>query len=1144
MNKFLYAIVLLIATNLLGQNVPSSEELYDPYMPEYFAGKDPAWLQDIQKNPRGVNFYEMEKKYQEWLASDPDAKKKTLDKKPAVNFYRRWRKAYAPFVDSKGNIVLPTKKEYLAKIEQQNRANAPKAPSRRSRRSTPSVAPTNVWKNIGPDRTARNNGNDQYLPSYDSHANVFRIDVYKKNPQILYCGAETGVVFKTTDGGKKWTACDPVYNFGKEISAITIDQNNPNEVWVGSDLGLFVTEDGGNTFKRINGINTRINSIKVHDKVVTAAGNDGFYVYNKITKSFKKTFEGICHDHELKPNEKSTIYLLGKRKGEYYDLLYISYDNGNNFYKQVKMLPDQNITAGRLAVSDAPSGGDYLYALVTTQDFSVSHGVPRILQSKNAGEKWNDQTTRTTNINERNNTFCPSIDGRNGGQGYYDMMIGVSGKNPEHVIFGLCSAYRSTNGGKGGYLQNSIGGYCSGNMQMHPDMQDIAVVGDQVWIANDGGVKYSPDFFETKDKLENRVTGIYASDFWGFGQGWNEDVMAGGRWHNGDAVMINNESYGYGRISVNVGGVEQATGYVMLSNPKKVYFTDSGMFEMPEKIDGKVKYNNLTFNARPYEALQSNGFLGFDPRYAKRILYHPASASIWVTASSHKIIETTDDGESTFRDLLNTDFNEDDTQEAMQENFSNVVFARSNPNTIYAAGNRHIYKSKDNGKNWEMLNPIPENLGFQYGHTGTPTSFIDVDPKDENKIWAVQSGTEGAVFYSDNGGKSWKNPLDESMKKQQFRWVIITGDEKGGVYLGTDKVSKIYYKDDTMPKWMDYSSGFPPAARLTRLVPFFKEGKLRAATSQGIWEAPLYNQDFKPVAQPIALNLGGAELANANQEVQFDSYSIVNQKDAKWEWSFKPQPSYVSSKNVRNPKVIFKYNGKYDVTLKVTTPKGSHSRTIEKMIIVKNGVNRGNQPEPPVTPNPPVSPKPPVSPEPPVSPNPPSDPTPPVIEGLSGLKFVVVNADNFTLTWDMPSNMKGVSYYDVLVDGEVKGTTKTNEATISGLKPLTTYKVRIVARKANGELIAQSETITVQTLEGKTQSKLLFYPNPVINKQLFAKGDNLAQIKWIKIYDMQGNLVREINNPFVRGNSINLSGLVVGTYVLTTPNYFEKIIVQ
>ncbi len=54
-----------------------------------------------------------------------------------------------------------------------------------------------------------------------------------------------------------------------------------------------------------------------------------------------------------------------------------------------------------------------------------------------------------------------------------------------------------------------------------------------------------------------------------FGQGWNEDVMAGGRWHNGDAVMM--KSYGEGK-AVYVGGVEQATGYVMLSNPKKCIF--------------------------------------------------------------------------------------------------------------------------------------------------------------------------------------------------------------------------------------------------------------------------------------------------------------------------------------------------------------------------------------------------------------------------------------------------------------------------------------------------------------------------------------------------------------------------------------------
>ncbi|MGV4519867.1 hypothetical protein ACQ1Q6_11705, partial [Ornithobacterium rhinotracheale] len=95
---------------------------------------------------------------------------------------------------------------------------------------------------------------------------------------------------------------------------------------------------------------------------------------------------------------------------------------------------------------------------------------------------------------------------------------------------GLCSAYRYTDGGKGGYIANAICGYC--NFSLHPEMQDIAIAGNQVWISNDGGVKYSSDFFKSRDKAETRVNGIYASDFWGFGQGWNEDVMAGGRWHN------------------------------------------------------------------------------------------------------------------------------------------------------------------------------------------------------------------------------------------------------------------------------------------------------------------------------------------------------------------------------------------------------------------------------------------------------------------------------------------------------------------------------------------------------------------------------------------------------------------------------------
>ena len=147
-----------------------------------------------------------------------------------------------------------------------------------------------------------------------------------------------------------------------------------------------------------------------------------------------------------------------------------------------------------------------------------------------------------------------------------------------------------------------------------------------------------------------------------------------------------------------------------------------------------------------------------------------------------------------------------------------------------------------------------------------------------------------------------------------------------------------------MSDFINYSSGLNPGARISKMVPFYKNGVLRMATNQGVWEAPLYHQDFIPVAQPMALNLGSGDLtANPQKEVQFDSYSIVRQdENTKWQWSFSPQPQYVSDANVRNPRVVFGRGGDYDVTLTVTTPAGTSSRTIKKMITIAGGTGIDN----------------------------------------------------------------------------------------------------------------------------------------------------------------------------------------------------------
>ena len=140
-----------------------------------------------------------------------------------------------------------------------------------------------------------------------------------------------------------------------------------------------------------------------------------------------------------------------------------------------------------------------------------------------------------------------------------------------------------------------------------------------------------------------------------------------------------------------------------------------------------------------------------------------------------------------------------------------------------------------------------------------------------------------------------------------------------------------------MSEFIDYSSGLNPGARISKVVPFYKNGVLRMATDQGLWEAPLYHRDFIPVAQPMALNLGSGNLtANPQKSVQFDSYSIVRQdENTRWQWSFTPQPQYVSDATARNPVVVFGNPGNYDVTLTVTTSAGTASRTIKNMITIE-----------------------------------------------------------------------------------------------------------------------------------------------------------------------------------------------------------------
>src|SRR5438552_3392876 len=89
---------------------------------------------------------------------------------------------------------------------------------------------------------------------------ITSIDAVNKDPRIMYVGAAGGGVWKTITGGTLFKSVFDKYC--QSIGAITIDQKNPDVVWVGTGEsnmrnsvmvgdGLYKTDDGGDNWKKV-----------------------------------------------------------------------------------------------------------------------------------------------------------------------------------------------------------------------------------------------------------------------------------------------------------------------------------------------------------------------------------------------------------------------------------------------------------------------------------------------------------------------------------------------------------------------------------------------------------------------------------------------------------------------------------------------------------------------------------------------------------------------------------------------------------------------------------------------------------------------------------------------------------------------------
>lgn len=817
------------------------------------------------------------------------------DKTVHTQNHKRWRRHVEKWANTEGYISKLAAYDASLKLK-------PQAPQAESAGGN--------WTIVGPVESYNQTDRSQYD---DRHANVYSMDIYEGDANILYCGTESGGIFKTIDKGVNWTFLTKNYSI-KSVQAIKIHPTNANIVFAAESGTLYRTSDGGTSWETVYS-GSYIRDIAVHPTSTnsvliatstgilrsTANGDNGSFSTTVLSQS--------AWDIKFKTDDPSVVFALADDSAEKMTKFYKSTDNGASFSVRSLGWLSLNTTdnplsnrapeGGRMATTVANANRLYVYLIGATK--TGDNGHIGLWKTDDAGENWTLVSPQvggpysSSNLNLAN--YAPTTGG-SFSQGFYNLAIMASPTNADHLLLGNLTLYRSTNAGA---TLTAIGGY-QGSSGIHPDFQGMAAKGSDAWLSCDGGITYSNDFFASNYQV--RQNGIIASDYWGFGQGWNQDIMVGGRYHNGNAALSSN--YPTGK-SITLGGGEAPTGYV---NPSTnvAYFSDIDAKSIPTDFNGAVsnqtnwaKYPNESY----YAAYSSDA--EFDPRYYKHI-YLGQTKSLW---------KSTDNG-LTFNELKN--FDNGSSECAIRD----IEVSRSNPQVIYvhvktAYSGASLFRSADGGATWTEK-AFPSSPNKRHG-------AISMSATDENKLWAIFSHASDGnkVYQTTDGGTSWTN-ITSSVLNGQALQTVLNQAGTDDVYVGSDNAVYRY----SGGSWSLFNTGLPTKTDCNLLRGYYRTNKLRVSTyGNGIWETD-FALNSPPVAQPM-VDKNTTDCART--VFNFDDYSVAK-SDATYAWSFSPTPQYVSSTTARNPQVVFGATGNYSVTLTVTDANGTSAKSIPNMVTI------------------------------------------------------------------------------------------------------------------------------------------------------------------------------------------------------------------
>lgn len=547
---------------------------------------------------------------------------------------------------------------------------------------------------------------------------IVAIDAVHTNTNIIYLGAASGGVWKTTNGGSEWTPIfdeQPTLNIG----SIAIQQSNPSVVWVGTGEGnprnslnigegIYKSLDAGVTWKRMGLEKTR----NIHRVIVdpnnpntvyaAAIGNpygehpdrgvykttDGGETWTKILYVNDTTG---CAELVMDPsNPNKLIASMWQHRRQPWTFksggpgsgLYITVDGGKNWKKLGKEdgIPDGLL--GRTGIAFSRSMPTRVYAKIE----ATRNG---FYKSDDGGFKWTLVNSDPAQVTDRP---------------FYYQEIYVDPKNENRIYDIHSTVTYSEDGGRSFQTLIPYSG-------IHPDHHAWWIDPNNpnfIIEGNDGGIGIS------RDRGANWV--------------FDEKLPVGQFYH----INVDNE------MPYNVMGGMQ----------------DNGSWRGPA-------YTYTTSGIRNYYWENVGGGDGFD------VMPDPDDAN-WVYSMSQggnvgkQNVKT---GERWFIKPPSTDLNI-----KLRFNWNSAIAQDPfDSKTIYY-GSQFLHKSSDKGASWQTISPDltmnnpeqqkqDETGGLTLDITGAETfnTIITIAPsaKQQEVVWV---GTDdGNVQLTTDGGKTWTN---------------------------------------------------------------------------------------------------------------------------------------------------------------------------------------------------------------------------------------------------------------------------------------------------------------------------------------------------------------------------------------------------